>query len=82
MPVIIRKLAILLDETHREMGRDLARPIRRVVACAVIENPFAGRYVGGKVSGVIGRDRDHRILLVADRPAPGLGKPETRRRST
>lgn len=33
---------------------------------------FAGRYSGGKVSGVIGRDRDHRILLVADRPAAGL----------
>lgn len=27
---------------------------------------------GGKVSGIIGRDRDHRILLVADTPAPGL----------
>ena len=45
MPAVIRKLAILLDETRREMGRDLARPIRRVIACAVIENPFAGRYV-------------------------------------
>jgi cytochrome oxidase assembly protein ShyY1 len=33
---------------------------------------FPGRYTGGRVSGVIGRDRDHRILLVADRPAPGL----------
>ncbi len=30
------------------------------------------RWIGGKVSGIIGRDRAHRILLVADRPAPGL----------
>lgn len=29
-------------------------------------------YGGGPVSGVIGPDRDHLILLVADQPAPGL----------
>lgn len=29
-------------------------------------------WAGGKVSGIIGRDRDAHILLVADRPAPGL----------
>jgi surfeit locus 1 family protein len=29
-------------------------------------------YGGGSLSGVIGPDRDHKILLVADRPAPGL----------
>jgi hypothetical protein len=44
MAAVIRKLVVLLDETRREMGRDLPRPIRRAVACAVIENPFAGRY--------------------------------------
>ena len=44
MPAIIRKLVTLLDETRREMRRELATPIRRVVCCAVIENPFAGRY--------------------------------------
>ncbi|MBL6080580.1 amino acid synthesis family protein [Belnapia sp. T18] len=44
MAAVIRKLVVLLDETRREMGRDLPHPIRRAVACAVIENPFAGRY--------------------------------------
>ncbi len=34
-------------------------------------DPPAG-WSGGKVSGVIDRDRDHLILLVADAPAPGL----------
>lgn len=29
-------------------------------------------WTGGKVAGVIGPDRDHRILLVAEVPAPGL----------
>ena len=46
MPAEIRRLLVLLDETHREMGRPVAPPVRRAVACAVIRNPFAGRYVG------------------------------------
>lgn len=29
-------------------------------------------YRGGQVSGVIGPDRDHVLLLIADQPAPGL----------
>jgi hypothetical protein len=45
MAPIIRRITVLLDETHREIGRDITPPIRRAVACAVIENPFAGRYV-------------------------------------
>lgn len=44
MAAIIRRITVLLDETHREMGRTISPPIRRAVACAVIENPFAGRY--------------------------------------
>ena len=44
MAAVIRKLVVLVDETRREMGRELPRRIRRAVACAVIENPFAGRY--------------------------------------
>lgn len=34
-----------IDERRYEMGRELAKPIRRVVAAAVLANPFAGRYV-------------------------------------
>ncbi len=45
MPAIIRKLVTILDETRMEMGREVAPPVRRAVACAVIRNPFAGRYV-------------------------------------
>lgn len=43
--MIIRRLTVLLDETRMEMGRPLPQPLRRAVACAVIQNPFAGRYV-------------------------------------
>lgn len=45
MPAVIRKLATFVEETHREMGREIAPPTRKAVAVAVIENPFAGSYV-------------------------------------
>lgn len=73
MPAIIRKLTIILDETHREMGRDLALPIRRVIACAVIENPFAGRYVED-LSDLIAQGEELGALLVA-RAIAALGIP-------
>ena len=42
---VIRKLMMVTDEIHREMGREINPPTRRAAAIAVIENPFAGRYV-------------------------------------
>jgi hypothetical protein len=44
MKASIRKIIVLTDETHIEMGETVSPPTRRAVACAVIENPFAGRY--------------------------------------
>lgn len=44
MTANIRKLVIQVDETRKEMGKDIAPPTRRAVAIAVIENPYAGRY--------------------------------------
>ena len=41
----IRKLATFVEETHEEGGRAVEPPTRRAAAVAVIENPFAGRYV-------------------------------------
>jgi hypothetical protein len=41
----IRKLVTVLEETHSEGGRPVSPPTRRAAAVAVIENPFAGRYV-------------------------------------
>jgi Amino acid synthesis len=40
----IRKITIQTDETLVEMGEAVTPPTRRAVACAVIANPFAGRY--------------------------------------
>jgi hypothetical protein len=45
MSAKIRKLVVQVDETHLEMGRPVQPPTRRALAMAVIENPFAGKYV-------------------------------------
>ena len=44
MPAIIRKLIVTVEETRREMARDVTPPTRKAAAIAVIENPFAGRH--------------------------------------
>lgn len=44
MTANIRKLVIQVDETRKEMGKEVTPPTRRAVAIAVIENPYAGRF--------------------------------------
>lgn len=41
----LARIRTIVDVIHAEGFRDLARPLRRVAAGAVIRNPFAGRYV-------------------------------------
>jgi len=59
----IRKLVTVVEEVRTEMGRPIDPPTRRAAAIAVIENPFAGRYVedltelmeiGEELGGVLG----------------------------
>ena len=45
MKAKIRKLVTIVEETRIEMDRAVEPPTRRAAAIAVIENPFAGRYV-------------------------------------
>mgnify|MGYP002776884068 FL=1 len=45
MSAVIRKIVTVVEEVHQEMGRAISPPTRRAAAVAVIENPFAGRYV-------------------------------------
>ncbi len=63
MSAKIRKIGVWIEETHEEMGRGVAPPTRKAVAAAVIENPFAGRYVddlselmeiGAELGGLLG----------------------------
>lgn len=42
---IIRKIVTTVDSTYREMGKPIDPPTRRAASVAVIENPFAGKYV-------------------------------------
>ena len=45
MKASIRKIVTFVEETRSEMGRSIDPPTRRAAAVAVIENPFAGKYV-------------------------------------
>jgi hypothetical protein len=45
MSARIRKIVTVVEETRREGGVAVTPPTRRAAAVAVIENPFAGRYV-------------------------------------
>src|SRR5260221_5718207 len=40
-----RKIVTVVEEPHLEMGQKISPPARRAAAIAVIENPFAGKYV-------------------------------------
>ena len=63
MKAEIRKTAVFIEETRREMGRAIDPPTRKAVAVAVIRNPFAGEYVedltelmeiGAELGGLLG----------------------------
>ncbi len=45
MTASIRKIIVQVDETRMEMGQAVHPPTRRALAMAVIDNPFAGKYV-------------------------------------
>ena len=72
----IRKLVIILEETNPEMGRATATSVRRAIACAVIENPFAGRYVED-LSELVAQGEELGALLVV-RAIAALGVPGER----
>lgn len=45
MSVKIRKLVTVVEEILSDGGRQGRRPLRKVAAVAVVDNPFAGRFV-------------------------------------
>ena len=45
MQAKIRRIVVQVDEVWVENGQPVSPPTRRALAMAVIENPFAGRYV-------------------------------------
>ena len=78
----IRRLVTVVDETHKEMGREIDPPTRRAAAVAVIENPFAGVYqedlealmaVGEELGGLLG-ERAVQALGIKPHQAESYGK--------
>ena len=75
MKTKIRKILTFVEETHTEMGKTVNPPTRRAVAAAVIENPFAGRYVEDLTELMeIGEELGG---LLAERAVAALGIPGT-----
>ena len=75
MSAKIRKIVTQVDETLSEMGRPVQPPVRRAAAIAVIENPFAGRYVEDLAPLIeIGAELGQ---LLAERAVAALGCPAT-----
>ncbi|MES2613594.1 MAG: amino acid synthesis family protein [Pseudomonadota bacterium] len=82
MPAKIRKIIVQTDEVRVEMGREVSPPVRKALAMAVIENPFAGRYVesldeliaiGEELGGLLG-ERCVQALGIAPGQAESYGK--------
>jgi hypothetical protein len=82
MTADIRKLAVFVEETHREMGKPIDPPTRKAAAVAVIANPFAGRYqadlselieIGAELGDILGR-RCVAALGISPSEAESYGK--------
>jgi amino acid synthesis protein len=75
----IRKMLTVVEETLEDGGRPAARPVRKVAAVAVIDNPFAGRFAedlselvktGEELGDVLGR----RAVAALGAPVHSFGK--------
>ncbi len=78
----IRKIAVSVEETHQEAGRDISPATRKAVAVAVIRNPFAGGYtedlnplmeIGAELGGLLG-DKCVQALGITPDQAESYGK--------
>lgn len=63
MKANIRKITVVAEETHSEMGREVSPPTRKAAAIAVISNPLAGQFkddltdlieIGEELGGLLG----------------------------
>lgn len=75
----IRKIVTVSEEIMSDGGRAAARPLRKVAAIAVIDNPFAGRFVddlsplidaGEELGGLLSR----KAMEALGAPAESYGK--------
>lgn len=82
MSAEIRKIAVWVEETHREIGQVISPATRKAVAVAVIKNPFAGSYtedltplmdIGAELGGLLG-DKCVAALGIEPAEAESYGK--------
>ena len=82
MAAKIRKLVVEVDEIRLENGRPVEPPARKALAMAVIENPYAGRYVenldelvqiGEELGGLLG-EKCVQALNISGAQAHSYGK--------
>lgn len=82
MAAKIRKLIVQVEETRMEMGRQVDPAVRKALAMAVIENPYAGHYaesldeliaIGEELGGVLG-ERCVAALGIKPEQAQSYGK--------
>jgi hypothetical protein len=82
MSAEIRKIAVWVEETHREIGQVISPATRKAVAVAVIKNPFAGSYtedltplmdIGAELGGLLG-DKCVAALGIEPPQAESYGK--------
>lgn len=78
----IRKLVTVVEDTHREIGKEIAPATRRAAAIAVIENPHANQYqedlsglmdIGAELGQLLG-DRAVAALSITPSQAESYGK--------
>jgi hypothetical protein len=80
--IVIRKIAVFVEETHVEMGQPISPSTRKAVAMAVIQNPYAGRYEedlsllidAGEMLGKLLGERCVQALGIAPHEAQSYGK--------
>jgi hypothetical protein len=78
----IRKIVTVVEEVLTEMGQTISPPTRRAAAIAVIENPFAGKYVAdleelmaiGEELGALLGERCVQALGISPSEAQSYGK--------
>lgn len=82
MAAKIRKLIVQVEETRMEMGKPVDPAVRKALAMAVIENPYAGHYaesldelisIGEELGGMLG-ERCVSALGIAPEQAQSYGK--------
>ena len=76
----IRKIITIVEETKMENGVELAAPVKKAAAVAVIKNPFAGKYVedltelidtGEELGRLLGQKA---VAALGGEPAESYGK--------